>query len=77
MYEQDQRSAVGSAPLLIRPGAISTLYTYSDNQSAVTRLHLMPHEHHLAGNISQPESSKEPRSENFARDQHQTNHGDA
>ena len=37
----------------------------------------LPYEHHFAGSVSQPESSKEPRSENYARDQHQTNHGDA
>ncbi len=37
----------------------------------------LPHEHHLAGSISWSESLKAPKSENFARDQHQTNHGDA
>ncbi len=37
----------------------------------------LPHGYQLTGSISQPESSKEPKSENYARDQHQTNHGDA
>ena len=41
MFGQDLRSAVGSTPLFIRPGAISTLYTHSDNQSAVTQLHFL------------------------------------
>ncbi len=36
-----------------------------------------PHEDHLERSISQPESSKELKSEDYARDQHQTNHGDA
>ena len=76
MYEQDQRSAVGSTHLLIRPGVISTLYTHSDNQSAVPQLHFLASWTSLAGSVSQPESSKEPKSENFARDQHLPNHGD-
>jgi hypothetical protein len=37
----------------------------------------LPHEHHLVGTVSQPESSTQPTSEVYARDQHQTNHGDA
>ena len=37
----------------------------------------LPHEHHLAESVSQPESSTNPKSEDYARDQHQTNHGDA
>ncbi len=37
----------------------------------------LPVVYHLAGSVSQPESSKEPKNENNARDQDQTNHGDA
>ena len=37
----------------------------------------LPYEHHLAGSVSQPESLTKPKSEDYARVQHQTNHGDA
>ena len=37
----------------------------------------LPYEHHLAGSVSQPESQTKPKSEDYARVQHQTNHGDA
>ncbi len=37
----------------------------------------IPYEYHLAGSVSQPESQTEPNSEDYARVQHQTNHGDA
>ena len=37
----------------------------------------LPYEHHLAWSISQPESLTEPKSEDYARVQHQTNHDDA
>ena len=37
----------------------------------------LPHEHHLAGSVSQPESSTKPKSEDYARDQYHTVHGDA
>ena len=37
----------------------------------------LPHEHSLAGSVSQPESPINPKSEDYARVQHQTNHGDA
>jgi len=37
----------------------------------------LPHRHHLAGSVSQPESSTKPKSEDYARDQYHTNHGDA
>ena len=77
MYEQDQRSAVGSTPYLL------DLVPYPHCTHIMTikvQLHnstFLPHVHHMAERVSQPESSKEPRSENYARDQHQTNHGDA
>ena len=38
---------------------------------------ILPHENHLAGSVSQPESLTKPKSEDYARVQHQTNHGDA
>ena len=38
---------------------------------------LLPYVHHLAGSVSQPESPMKPKSEDYARVQHQTNHGDA
>ena len=37
----------------------------------------LPYEHHLAGSVSQPESPMKPKSEDYARVQHQTNHDDA
>ena len=37
----------------------------------------LPHGHHLAESVSQPESSTKPKSEDYARDQYHTNHGDA
>jgi len=37
----------------------------------------LPHGHHLAESASQPESSTKPKSEDYARDQYHTNHGDA
>ncbi len=37
----------------------------------------LPHGHHLAGSVSQPESSTKPKSEDYARDQYHTVHGDA
>ncbi len=37
----------------------------------------LPYEHHLAGMKSQPESQTKPKSEDYARVQHQTNHVDA
>ncbi len=37
----------------------------------------LPHGHHLARSVSQPESSTKPKSEDYARDQHLTNHGGA
>ena len=37
----------------------------------------LPYEHHLAGSVSQPESLTKPKSEDYARVQHQTNHDDA
>ena len=36
----------------------------------------LPHGHHLEYSVSQQESSTKPTSENYATDQHQTNHGD-
>ena len=36
----------------------------------------LPYEHHLAGSVSQPESQTKPKSEDYARVQHQTIHGD-
>jgi hypothetical protein len=38
---------------------------------------VLPHVHHLAGSVSQPESPTGPISEDYTRVQHQTNHGDA
>ena len=35
----------------------------------------LPYEHHLAGSVSQPESQTKPKSEDYARVQHQTIHG--
>ena len=35
-----------------------------------------PYEHHLEGSVSQPESQMKPKKEDYARVQHQTNHGD-
>ena len=63
--------------LLIRPGSISILYTHSDKWSAVPQLTFLPHGHHLAGSLSWPESATKTKCEDYARDQHQTNHGDA
>jgi len=37
----------------------------------------LPHRHHVAGSVSQPESSTKPKSEDYARDQYHTVHGDA
>ena len=37
----------------------------------------LPYVHNLAGSVSQPESTTKPKSEDYARSQHQTNHGDA
>ena len=37
----------------------------------------LPDVTHLAGRVSQPESQTKPISEDYARVQHQTNHGDA
>ena len=37
----------------------------------------LPCVHKLAVSVSQPRSLTEPKSEDYARDQHQTNHGDA
>ena len=37
----------------------------------------LPHGHHLAGSVSQPESSTKPKSDNYPRDQYHTIHGDA
>ena len=37
----------------------------------------LPHEHHLAGSVSQPESLTKPKSEDYARDQYHTVHSDA
>ena len=37
----------------------------------------LPHGHHLARSVSQPESSTKPKSEDYARDQYHTVHGDA
>ncbi len=36
----------------------------------------LPYEHHLAGSVCQPESQMKPKSEDYARVQHQTIHGD-
>ena len=36
----------------------------------------LPYEHHLAGSVSQPESQTKPKSEDYARVQQRTNHGD-
>ena len=36
----------------------------------------LPYEHHLTGSVSQTESLTKPNSEDYARVQHQTNHGD-
>ena len=36
----------------------------------------LPYGHHLAGSVSQPESPTKPKSEDYARVQHQTIHGD-
>ena len=36
----------------------------------------LPYEHHLAGSVSQPESQTKPKSEDYARFQHQNIHGD-
>ena len=35
----------------------------------------LPHGHHLAGSVHQPESSTKPKSEDYARDQYHTYHG--
>ena len=59
--------------LEIRPGKTSILYTHSDNE---VQFHNYSYEHHLAESISQPESQTKPKSEDYARVQHQTNHGD-
>ena len=37
----------------------------------------LPYVHNLAGGVSQPESLTKPKSEDYARVQHQINHGDA
>jgi hypothetical protein len=63
--------------LLIRPGLIATFYTHSDNQMQFHNSTFLPHGRHLASRVSQPESSKEPKSESHARDKHQTTHGNA
>ena len=63
--------------ILSRPGVIPTFYTNSDNKLQFHNSTFLPRVHHLAGCLSQPESSKEPKSENYAKDQHQINHGDA
>jgi hypothetical protein len=58
------------------------LVSYSHCTLVVTvevQLHnstFLPHGHHLVSSVSQPESSLKPKSEDYARDQYQTNHDD-
>ncbi len=66
MYEQDQRSAVGSTPYLL------DLVQYPHCTHIVTikvKLHnsfFLPHGHHFEGSVSQPESQTKPKSEDYA-----------
>ncbi len=63
--------------LEIRPGKTSILYTIVTIEVQFHNYTFLPHEHHLAGIVSQPESLTKPKREEYARVQHQTNHGDA
>ena len=75
MYEQDPMTL---NTLVIWPGLISTLYTCSDNKRAVPQLHVLASWPSFGKKRKSTRVLKqEPNSENDARDQHQSNHGDA
>ena len=62
--------------LEIRLCKISILYTHRTTEVQFHNYTFLPYEHHLAGSVSQPESQTKLKSEDYARVQHQTNHGD-
>ena len=61
----------------IRPGLISTLYTCSDNWSAVPQLHFLASWTSFGREHKSTRVFNKTQSEDYARDQYQTNHGDA